>query len=98
MKESKFQSQLIKKLKNMFPGCVIMKNDCAYSPGIPDLTILYKNRWAMLEVKASGKAKEQPNQQYYIEQLDDLSFAAFIFPENENEVLNELQKAFSNCW
>lgn len=97
MKESKFQSQLIKKLKNMFPGCVIMKNDSGYYPGIPDLTILYKNCWAMLEVKTSIKAKEQPNQQYYVEKLDDLSFAAFIFPENEEEVLNELQDTFNNC-
>lgn len=98
MKESQFQSQLIKKLKVMFPGCVIMKNDASYSPGIPDLTVLYKDRWAMLEVKASAKAKEQPNQKYYVEQLSELSFAAFIFPENQEEVLNELQHAFGNNW
>lgn len=95
MKESEYQSRLIKKLKVLFPDCVVMKNDSTYSPGIPDLTVLYKDKWAMLEVKASAKAKEQPNQKYYVETLDDLSFAAFIFPENEEKVLDELQHAFN---
>lgn len=94
MKEAQYQSQLIKKLKNIFPGCTVLKNDSSYLPGIPDLTILFNDRWAMLEIKASAKAKEQPNQRYYVDQLDECSFAAFIFPENEEEVLNDLQHAF----
>lgn len=95
MKESVYQARLIKKLKTLFPDCIIMKNDSSYAPGIPDLTVLFKNKWAMLEIKASSKSKEQPNQKYYVEKLDELSFAAFIFPENEEEVLNELQHAFN---
>jgi 3-hydroxymyristoyl/3-hydroxydecanoyl-(acyl carrier protein) dehydratase len=96
MRENEYQRQLIKKLKKQFPGCVIMKNDAQLIQGILDLTILYNDKWAMLEVKASAKSKERPNQDYYVRQLDDMSFAAFIYPENEEEILNALQQAFAS--
>lgn len=91
MLESTFQARLIKRLEELFPGCIIMKNDSGYKQGIPDLLILHKRRWALLEVKASARAPQQPNQEYYIELGRKLSFAAFIFPENEDEVLHELE-------
>lgn len=94
MLESVYQAQLIKKLRRMFPGCVILKNDSEYMPGIPDLIILYGSAWAMLESKASADAAEQPNQAYYVQQLDDMSFAAFIHPDNEEDVLHALQLTF----
>lgn len=94
MLESKFQSNLIKKLKKMFPGCIVIKNDPGYLQGIPDLTVFYKDKWATLEVKKSAKAKHQPNQDYYVEKMRNMSFSAFIYPENEGEVLNELQNTF----
>lgn len=94
MAESKFQSDLIKELKYIFEGCVILKNDASYIQGIPDLLILYKNKWAMLEVKASSNSRVRPNQDYYIDLLNDMSFAAFISPENKEEILNELQHTF----
>lgn len=94
MRESSFQSKLIKELKARFPGCIVMKNDPTYIQGIPDLIILYKNRWAALECKRSANEHHQPNQDYYVEIMDDMSFAAFIFPENKEEVLNELQQSF----
>lgn len=90
MRENQFQAQLIKKLKSMFPGSVIMKNDPNYIQGIPDLIILFRHRWAALEVKASEDAKHQPNQEYYVEKMDDMSFAEFIYPENEEKVLQDL--------
>lgn len=93
MLESRYQAQLIKRLEQRFPDCVILKNDSEYRPGIPDLTIFVGRRWAMLEVKASARARLQPNQDYYVEQLDRLSFAAFIYPENEEEVLDALESA-----
>lgn len=96
MKESEFQAKLIKKLKLILPGCTILKNDSNYSQGVPDLTILYKEKWAMLEVKASGSAKERPNQRFYIDEMNRQSFAAFIYPENEEEILHELQLAFEH--
>lgn len=91
--ESKYQALLIDKLLELFPECFIIKNDPNYLQGVPDILILYKDRWAMLEVKASAKADEQPNQRYYVELLDRMSFAAFIYPENEKDVLNDLQQA-----
>lgn len=92
--ESKFQAQLIKDLKQMFPGCMILKNDPNYIQGIPDLTILHGTSWATLEVKRNGGAKHQPNQDYYVKAMNDMSFSRFIYPENKEEILYELQHAF----
>lgn len=94
MLESQFQARLIKKLKVMFPGCFVLKNDAEYLPGFPDLTLLWNGKWALLECKISAKAHHQPNQDYYIQKADEMGFARFIFPENEEDVLNELQTAF----
>lgn len=92
-RESKFQADLIKDLKDMLPGCIVLKNDANYLQGIPDLIILYGTRWAALEVKANATASRQPNQEYYVERLDDMSFADFISPENREQVLDALQSA-----
>lgn len=94
MKENDFQSKLITEIKDLFPGCYVLKNDAGYIQGIPDLTVLYKNKWATLECKRSKNANKQPNQEYYIENMNSLSFSRFIYPENKEEVLNELQQAF----
>lgn len=94
MKESKFQSGLIKELKEMFPGCLVLKNDPNYIQGFPDLTVLYEDKWALLECKKSEDEPHQPNQDHYVEQGNGMSFARFIFPENKTEVLDELQQAF----
>ena len=94
MKESDFQARLIKRLKQMFPGCIVLKNDAGYLQGFPDLTVLYNDHWATLECKKDAKAHHQPNQEYYVQKTDDMSFSRFIFPENEEEVLRDLQQAF----
>lgn len=94
--ENKFQSELIKEIKERFPGCIVMKNDAAYIQGIPDLLVLHKDKWASLECKKSSNAKRQPNQQYYVEKMDEMSFARFISPENKEAVLNELQQSFES--
>lgn len=94
MLENKFQANLIKKLKDIFPGCIVMKNDPTYIQGVPDLTLLYKNKWATLECKKSANARHQPNQDYYVGQMDEMSFSRFIYPENEQEVLDELKHNF----
>lgn len=95
MKESKFQHDLIETLKKMFPGCVVLKNDSSYIQGVPDLSIFYKDKWAMLEVKKSAIASHRPNQEYYVNKFNDMSFSRFIYPENKEEVLNEMQSLFS---
>lgn len=94
MLESKYQAYLIKELRRLFPGCVVLKNDTDYLQGIPDLLILWRRRWAALEVKPRANAPHQPNQDYYVDLLDEMSFAAFIYPENEEDVLSDLQSAF----
>lgn len=96
MLESQFQSNLIKKLKELFPGCIIVKNDPNYIQGFPDLTIYYGNKWATLECKKHAGAKKQPNQEYYVGKLNEMSFSKFIYPENEEEVLYELQQSFQS--
>ena len=94
MKESKFQGDLIKKIKKRFPGAEVLKNDSSYIQGIPDLSVLYKDKYAFLECKKSKNEKHQPNQDRYVEKFNNMSFARFIYPENEEEVLDELQKSF----
>lgn len=94
--ENKFQADLIRKIKDRFIGSIVLKNDSSYKQGIPDLTVLYKNKWAALECKKKDKASHRPNQDYYISVMDDMSFARFISPENEEEVLDEMEQAFSS--
>lgn len=90
--ESGFQDKLIAELKERFPGCMTFKMD--QIQGIPDLLVLYKNKWASLECKKFASAKRQPNQEYYVGVMDEMSFSRFIYPENKEEVLNELQQTF----
>lgn len=96
MNENKFQADLKKELKKLFPEAVITKLDSSDIQGIPDLLILYKNKWATLEVKRNAMASKRPNQEYYVRMMDDMSFSRFIFPENKEEVLNELCEAFKS--
>lgn len=92
MRENTYQARLIKRIKKRFPGCMVLKNDTDYIQGIPDLLVLVEDKWAALEVKADRNAPNQPNQEYYICEMDQMSFAAFICPENEREVLDDLQQ------
>lgn len=92
--ERDFQSQLIKELYKRFEHCLVMKLDSGYIQGIPDLLILYNDKWAILECKRSSGASHQPNQDYYVDMLNEMSFSRFIYPENKEEVLSELEQAF----
>lgn len=92
--ESGFQDKLRDELKTLFPGCMIFKMD--QIQGIPDLLILYKNMWASLECKKSARARKRPNQEYYVGLMNEMSFSRFIYPENKEEVLNDLQKTFQS--
>ena len=95
MLENKFQSKLIKELKKEFPGCMVLKNDPTYLQGVPDLLVLYKNKWCALEVKRSVTAKHQPNQDYYVDKMNEMSHSAFIYPENKDQVMNDLRRIFN---
>lgn len=92
--ERDFQSKLVKKLKKTFDGCIVTKLDSSMIQGIPDLLILYKNKWATLECKKDSRAKKQPNQEYYVTKMNEMSFSRFISPENKEAVIDELKKFF----
>lgn len=96
-KEGRFQDDLIDELTFIFPGCYVLKNDADYIQGIPDLLVLYRDKWAMLECKKDSKARHRPNQDFYINEFNKMSYASFICPENKEVVLNELQQAFGTC-
>lgn len=93
-RESAFQAELVKELKTRFPGCEIFKTDPDYKQGTPDLILLFNDKWAMLEVKRSEKSSKRPNQEYWVDHYNKMSFSRFIFPENKEEVLNELATVF----
>jgi len=93
-REGAFQAELIKDIKERIPGAIVLKNDPNYIQGIPDLIVLHGDSWAALECKRSKSAKHQPNQDYYVEAMDDMSYASFVYPENKEEVLNALQRSF----
>lgn len=94
--ESKYQGDLIKKVRKLIPEALVFKGPSQYLQGIPDIVILAPGFWATLEVKRSANEPEQPNQRYYVEKMHEMSFSAFIYPENEAEVLHELQLAYRN--
>lgn len=94
--ERDFQANLIKELKALFKDCIVTKLDSSHIQGIPDILILYKNKWATLECKKFAGAKKQPNQNYYVDLMNKMSFSRFICPENKEEVLNDLQQAFKS--
>lgn len=96
MLERDYQADLIKKIRHLLPGSYILKNDTDYQQGIPDLLVLYKSRWGMLEVKRKRPRSSrdfEPNQEWFLDLFNEMSFAACIYPENEVDVLNELQQA-----
>ena len=94
MLENKFQASLIRELKNKFPGCIVMKNDSSYIQGVPDLLVLHKDKWASLEVKRSSNASHQPNQDYYVDKMNEMGFSRFIYPENKDNVMTDLRLYF----
>lgn len=96
MGEIKFQAHIMEKLDELFPGCIIIRNDPTWHQGWPDLLILFEDKWAMLEVKADEYSPVQPNQPYWVAEFDKLSFATFIYPQNEEEVLDALQQTFGS--
>lgn len=95
-RESEYQRGLKKRIKARFPGATILKNDPLDIQGVPDLTVLYKKHWGMLEVKRDEKATHRPNQDKRVAYYNEQSFASFISPENEEEVLDAMARAFGD--
>lgn len=94
MRESIFERNLRAELESRFPGCLYIKQDSSLLQGIPDRLVLWRDKWAALEVKRSKTAPHRPNQEYYVELMGGMSFAAFIYPENMETVLDDLERSF----
>ena len=92
--ESDVKDDIIGAIKEMYPDCFVLKNDSGYLQGVPDWVILYKDKWVMLELKKSKTASHQPNQDYYVDILNRMSYATFAYPENKEEVLHDIQQTF----
>jgi hypothetical protein len=98
MRESHFQSRFLRRIEDEFPECVIIVPDPSSQQGITDRVVLFGTGWVALEFKAHAKAALRPNQAYYVGLLGSMSYAAFVYPENEEEVFCAIQQAFANCW
>lgn len=96
MLENRFKTKLVKEIKDMFPGCIITHLDPNEIQGIPDLLILYKDKWAALEGKKTADASIRPNQSYYVDRMNEMSYASFIYPENKERVINEISQLFKS--
>lgn len=94
--ENRYQAKLIKRIRFIFPEAIVLKTDSSYMQGIPDLLILLKNRWAALEVKKDPRASFRPNQEFWINTMNRMSYASVINPENEERVLYELERFFES--
>lgn len=95
--ENEYQSKLKKKIESRFPGSYVLKNDPSFFQGIPDLVVLHSSgKWATLECKKDSAASHRPNQDYYVEDMNSKAYSSFIFPENEEEVLNAMEQAFED--
>ena len=94
MLENRFKTKLIRELKERFPGCLVTHLNPNENQGWPDLLILYQDTWAALEGKKNATAPVRPNQPYYVDLMNKMSFASFIYPENKEEVLDELERTF----
>lgn len=94
--ERDFQRKLIQELKTIFDGCIVMKTDPTYIQGLPDLLILYNDKWAALECKRDAKASKQPNQEYYVSKMNNMSFSSFISPETKEDVIYALKRALQS--
>lgn len=96
MRESQYQAELIRKLRQLMPECFIIKLSTEFVQGLPDLLVLLGPRWGMLEVKANVDSPFRPNQEYYLEEFGTMSFASVIHPDNELEVIDELREALKS--
>lgn len=99
-REGSYKTYLTKEIYKRFPNrCIVVRLDSALLQGVPDMGILFEGGfWCFLEAKSSANADRQPNQEFYVQKLNDMCFAAFIFPENEEAVLDELQEEFEIYW
>lgn len=95
--ESEFQKKLKNELESRFPGCIVTKLEPNDPQGIPDLVVFWGSNYALLECKRSAKAPKQPNQDYYVDMFNEWSYSSFVYPENKESVLNDLERTWKHA-
>jgi hypothetical protein len=96
--ENQYKTELKNRMETRFPGALILKNDEQLLQGIFDLVMLWGPWYAAIEVKKDADAPYRPNQEYYLDRVVKMGGLAFtIYPENEEEVLYEIQRSFQAC-
>ena len=98
MTESVFQAWLIKEIKHRFTGAMVIKTDPTYIQGFPDLIVFYKSCWVALECKKNKGAHRQPNQEFYVSKMNAMSMAKFVYPENAEDVLDDMEEFFKHSF
>lgn len=91
MTENQYQLMLIKEIRSWDQDIFVFPMDGGDYQGFQDILILYKDMYALLEVKMAEDSHRQPNQDWYVEYFSQHVFSSFIWPEIEREVLNDLQ-------
>lgn len=94
--ESDFQKEYVLELEETFPGSMIIRGNSSWRQGVPDWMLLHGPNWAALELKRDAKAVKQPNQPYYVEKMNAMSYASFVYPSNAKAVIREIQQAFGS--
>ena len=95
MSEATFRTKWLNKFKKLSPDIFIEFADPKRKNGIPDVIIFYKKKYARLETKRSKNASKRLHQQYYIDYFNSQGiYAAFLTPENQEEVYNALRRYF----
>lgn len=96
MLENEFKTKLAKEIEQRFPGSMVLHLDPNEIQGIPDLLVLRGNQWFALEGKKNATASHRPNQNYYVGLMNKMSFAAFIYPENKEDILYAMEQSFNS--
>ena len=98
MLESEFRKAFLEEVQNRIDplnkGFLFFLNASNAFRSFPDIVILGSHKWAALEFKKSKRASHQPNQEYYINKLNEIGYASFVYPENAEEILNDLEELF----
>jgi hypothetical protein len=89
MRESEFQTKVNRGLRAQYPDAHILKTDGPASgvQGFPDWAIVLPNATTVFyDAKVSANAKRQPNQDWYMDDLNSKGYLAmFVCPDNVDE-------------
>lgn len=92
--ESTFEKEFCKALRQTLGERYTYTFKLTAAKGIPDRLILYKDKYALLEFKQYKNAKKQPGQETWVGHFDNLAYAAIVYPENAEKVMQDILNYF----